>query len=69
MWRVWQAGPLCLFWTIWKIRNSCGFDDGIFSIQNGETSFAFLLWSEIKLSILNGHLTIPGLLIGWVVSE
>ena len=29
---VWRAGPLCLFWTIWKARNKIAFDGATLSI-------------------------------------
>ena len=48
---AWQ-GPLCLFWVIWKARNSIAFEDCVLSIQRLKTSFVYLLWSEI-ITILN----------------
>ena len=30
---AWQLGPLCLFWVIWKARNSIAFEDVVLSIQ------------------------------------
>ena len=30
---AWQLGPLCLFWVIWKARNSIAFEDCGLSIQ------------------------------------
>ena len=30
---VWQVGPLCLFWVIWKARNKIAFEDCVLSIQ------------------------------------
>ena len=55
---MWQVGPLCLFWTIWKARNYIVFEDKPFSLQKAKTSFLFLLWSETKASISNGPLTL-----------
>ena len=43
---AWQ-GPLCLFWVIWKARNSIAFEDCMLSIQRLKTSFMYLLWSKI----------------------
>ena len=36
---VWLLGPLCLFWVIWKARNSIAFEDGVLSIQKLKISF------------------------------
>ena len=36
-------GPLCLFWVIWKDRNSIAFEDGVLSIQNLKISCVFTL--------------------------
>ena len=46
---AWLLGPLCLFWVIWKTRNSMAFEDGVLSIQKLKISFLYLLWSETKL--------------------
>ena len=40
---AWQMGPLCLFWVIWKARNSIAFEDGVLSIQKLKISFVYLL--------------------------
>ena len=45
---VWRAGPLCIFWTIWKTRNRIAFDDEVLSIQRLKTSFLNSLWSKTK---------------------
>ena len=50
--KVWRAGPLCLFWTIWKARNRIAFDRDEFSIQSLKNSFVCLFWLEAKLLIL-----------------
>ena len=36
---AWLLGPLCLFWVIWKARNSIAFEDGVLSIQKLKISF------------------------------
>ena len=63
--KVWQAAPLCLFWTVWKARNRIVFRDDIMSIQKLKSLFIFLLWMEAKLFIENGHPTLVGF-IDWV---
>ena len=30
--KVWQAGPPCLFWMVWKTRNGMAFRDDTLSI-------------------------------------
>ena len=42
---VWRTGPLCLFWTIWKVRNKNTFEDEELSMQKLESYFVYLLWS------------------------
>ena len=49
--KVWRADSLCLFWTIWKIKNRTAFNE--LSIQSLKSSFICLLWSEAKLFINN----------------
>ena len=39
---TWLLGPLCLFWVIWKARNSIAFEDGVLSIQKLKISFVYL---------------------------
>ena len=64
---VWQVGPLCLFWVIWKARNKIAFEDCVLSIQRLKAFFVYLLWSETKLWIKGGHLTLIDF-IDWVGS-
>ena len=65
---VWRAGPLCIFWTVWKARNSIAFEDDVLSIQRLKSSFVFLLWSETNLFIKDGPSTLVGFL-DWVGSR
>ena len=58
-------GPLCLFWVIWKDRNSIAFEDGVLSIQKLKISFVHLLWSGTKLWIKDAPSTLIDL-IEWV---
>ena len=55
---TWQMGLLCLFWVIWKARNSITFEDGVLSIQKLKISFVYLLWLETKLWIKDGPSTL-----------
>ena len=56
--KVWQEGPLRLFWVIWKVRNRIAFEDSVLSIQRLKASFVYLLWSETKLWIKDGPSTL-----------
>ena len=51
---VWQVGPLCLFWVIWKARDKIVLEDSVLSIQMLKASFVYLLWSETILWIKGG---------------
>ena len=51
---VWQVGPLCLFWVIWKARHKIVLEDSVLSIQMLKASFVYLLWSGTKLWIKGG---------------
>ena len=51
---MWKTGPSHLFWTVWKARNGIAFRGDMLSIQNLKASFVFLLWSETKLSMVDG---------------
>ena len=62
---VWQVGSSCVFWVIWKARNKIAFEDSVLSIQRLKASFVYLLWSETKLWIKGGSLTLIDF-IDWV---
>lgn len=66
---VWKVAPLCLFWSVWKVRNSIAFDDGMLSLQRLKAFFVFSLWSETQLFIKDGPTTLIDSLIGWVPVE
>ena len=55
---VWRAGPLCVFWTIWKARNKRAFEDATLSIQKLKSSFVYFLWAETTLCIKEGTTTL-----------
>ena len=40
--RVWIAGLLCIFWTIWKTKNDIVFRDEVLSIQRLKSLFVHL---------------------------
>ena len=65
---VWKAGPLCIFWTVWKTRNKIAFKDDVLSVQRLKSSFIFFLWSKTKLFIKDGPSTLVGF-IDWVGSH
>ena len=65
---VWRADPLCIFWTVWKVRNKIAFEDDVLSIQTLESSFIYFLWSKMKLFIINGPPSLVGF-IDWVGSR
>lgn len=35
--KVWQAGPSCLFWMVWKAKNEIAFKNDVLSIQKLKT--------------------------------
>ena len=51
------ATPLCLFWTVWKERNSRTFDNEGRSIQGLKSSFACNLWAWCKLHLVPSPLS------------
>ena len=55
---AWIAGPLCLFWTVWKVRNKIVFEDVELSIQNLKSSFVYNLWSETKMCLKDSSETL-----------
>ena len=52
--KVWKAGPLCIFWSVWKVRNGIVFRDEVLSIQRLKSSFVYLFWSETKVYFVDG---------------
>ena len=44
--KVWQAAPLCLFWTIWKEMNSRGFENKEYSVHRIKINFFFLIFGH-----------------------
>ena len=50
--KMWWVARLCLFWTVWKERNSRMFDNEGWSIQGLKSSFACNLWAWCKMHIV-----------------
>ena len=55
---VCKAGPLCIFWTIWKARNKLAFEDASLSIQKLKSSFMYSLWAKTRICIKEGPSTL-----------
>ena len=62
---VWRAGPVCIFWIVWKTKNKIAFKDEVLSIQRLKTSFLNSLWLGTKLFTKDGPSTFLELL-DWV---
>ena len=56
--RVWNEGPLCIFWTVWKTRNGIVFRDEVLSILRLKSLFVYIFWLETKVSIVDGPMFI-----------
>ena len=44
-----MATPLCLFWTVWKVRNRVAFKDATPSAHKMKVTFLCTLWSWTNL--------------------
>ncbi|RVX18473.1 putative ribonuclease H protein [Vitis vinifera] len=61
--KAWQMAPLCIFWSVWKERNSLAFGNEVLSIQRLKHSFGYglLPWCSVEglllytLCIPRGH--------------
>ena len=42
--KVWRPAPLCLFWIVWRERNSVAFDNEIFSAHRMKLLFICSIW-------------------------
>ena len=65
---MWKFIPLCMFWILWKERNSIAFRDGIVDIQKLEHSFVYNLWSWNSLFIGEEISSLIGFL-DWVATS
>ena len=50
--KAWQMAPLCIFWSVWKERNSLAFGNEVLSIQRLKHSFVCNLWSWVRMFIV-----------------
>ena len=44
-----MAEPLCLFWTVWQVRNRAAFEDIASSAHRMKVTFLCTLWSTANL--------------------
>ena len=62
---VWNASPLCIFWTVWNTKNDIVFRDEVLSIQRLKSLFVHLFLSKTKVSIVEEPMTLVHF-IDWV---
>ena len=48
--RIWLAAPLCLFWTLWRVRNRLVFENEGFNIQKLKSNLVTNLWTWANVS-------------------
>ena len=65
--KIWDAIPLCIFWTVWKERNRLAFRGGILNVQKLKNSFVCNLWSWAKLYVGEEAFSLIGFL-EWLAS-
>ena len=46
--KVWLSAPLCLFWVVWKERNSRAFENERHLVQGYKSFFLCNLWAWAK---------------------
>ena len=49
--RVWDVGPLCIFWVFWKVRNDVVLRDEVLSLQNVKVFFCMVRMNRDKLKL------------------
>ena len=52
--KVWNIASLCLFWSIWRERNRRTFENCESLDQTIKSSFLYLFWDWVRLSIGDG---------------
>ena len=60
--RVWLTAPFCLFWTLWKERNSVAFENEAPFAHRMKSVFLFTLWSWAKLYSVDNLNSLVGFL-------
>ena len=65
--KIWEAIPLCIFWTVWKERNRIAFREGVLNVQKLENIFVCNLWSWAKLHVGEEAFSLIGFL-EWMAS-
>ena len=50
---MWRATPLCLFWIVWKKRNSVAFENEGHPVQGLKLSFYCNLWAWAKVYLVS----------------
>ena len=54
--KAWKVALLCLFWSIWRERNRRAFENCEYSDHSLKSSFLYLVWDWVRLSIGEGSL-------------
>ena len=65
--KIWEATPLCIFWTVWKERNRIAFREGVLNVQKLKNIFVCNLWSWAKLYVGEEEFSLIGFL-EWMAS-
>ena len=65
--KIWDAIPLCIFWTVWKERNRLTFRGGVLNVQKLKNFFVCNLWSWAKLYVGEEAFSLIGFL-EWITS-
>ncbi|KAJ9702452.1 hypothetical protein PVL29_004269 [Vitis rotundifolia] len=65
--KIWDAIPLCIFWTVWKERNRLAFRGGVLNVQKLKNFFVCNLWSWAKLYVGEEAFSLIGFL-EWIAS-
>lgn len=56
--RVWNAGSLCIFWTLWNTRNNIVFKDEFFVYTKVQVSFCTSLLGGDQVFFANDSLSL-----------
>ena len=47
--KIWMVAPLCLFWTLWGVRNRLVFNNEVTFAQRIKANFITNLWTWVNL--------------------